>query len=215
MSWLSDFISGGKDPSKEAMNYLNQIPGAVNPYYQPYIDQGQASGKDLSGRYGQMLNDPGQLFSDLGKGYKESPGYKFKLKQALGASGNAQAAGGMAGSPQHEQLNMQLANDIASQDFNDYMKNILGLYGEGISGEQGEAERGYNASTGYGDILGQKLGSQAQYGFAGQAGKNANQSQLFQNIFKALSTAGGFALGGPLGGAAGSSLNLLPNRSYG
>jgi len=47
-------------------------------------------------------NDPDGLYSKLGQGYKESPGYQFKLKQAMMAGDNAAAAGGMAGTPQHQ-----------------------------------------------------------------------------------------------------------------
>ena len=203
MSWFSDFLKGGKNPVDSANQYLNQIPGAVNPYYQPYINQGQSAGNDLTGRYGEMLNNPGELFSKLGQGYKESPGYQFKLKQGLQAGNNAAAAGGMAGSPQHEQQNMQLGNDIASQDFNEYMQNILGLYGQGITGEQGKEQLGYGASTGYGNILGSNLAQQGGLAYQGQAGKNQNQSQLFGNLIKLLG----------MGAPGMSNMNFLPGNS--
>ena len=146
MSWLSELFHGGKNPANEAMPYLNKIPGAVNPYYQPYINQGQQANQNLMGQYGNLINNPGQKFSEFGQGYKESPGYQFKLNQALQAGNNAAAAGGMAGSPQHEQQNIQIGNDIASQDFNDYINHIMGLYGYGLQGEQGLGEQGYRAS---------------------------------------------------------------------
>ena len=184
MSFLSNLFGGGGNPSNAANQYLNQIPGATQPYYQPYIDQGKQANDILTQHYGQLLNNPGELYSKLGEGYKESPGYQFKLKQALQAGTNAQAAGGMAGSPQHEQYNMQLGNDIASQDFNDYIKNIMGLYGQGLEGEQGLGQQGFQASTGYGDILGNNLAQQGGLAYNAQAGKNANQSNLFGNLLK-------------------------------
>lgn len=199
------FGGGQKNPADSANQYLNQIPGAVNPYYQPYINQGQQSNQILQGQYGQLTSDPGALYSKFGQGYKESPGYQFKLSQALQSGNNAAAAGGMAGSPSHQQNNMQLGNDIASQDYNDYMKQILGLYGLGLEGEKGLGEQGFKASTGYGDILGSNLGAQAQYGYAGQAGKNANQSNTMNNYLKLASMGLGFLAGGPMGaGAAGA-----------
>ena len=230
MSWLSELFHGGKNPADSASPYLNKIPGAVSPYYQPYINQGQQANQNLMGQFGQLINNPGEKFSQLGQGYKESPGYQFKLNQALQAGNNASAAGGMAGSPMHQQQSMQTANDIASQDYNDYINHILGLYGYGLQGEQGLGQQGYEASRGYGDILGSNLAQQGQLAYEGQAGQNANRSGLFNNIISGAATVGGAALGGPLGAAAAGSLvnragqsagnsasylpNLLPNRSY-
>jgi hypothetical protein len=215
MSWFSELFHGGKNPADEAMPYLNKIPGAVSPYYQPYINQGQQANQNLIGQYGQLINNPGDKFSQLGQGYKESPGYQFKLNQALQAGNNASAAGGMAGSPMHQQQSMQTANDIASQDYNDYINHILGLYGYGLQGQQHLGDQGYEASRGYGDILGSNLAQQGQLAYEGQAGQNANRSGLFNNLISGAATVGGAMLG-PAGAAVGSNLpNLLPNRSYG
>lgn len=177
-------FGGNKNPSNEANKYLNQIPGAVNPYYQPYINQGQQAGNQLTDQYNQQTQNPGELFSKLGQGYQESPGYQFKLKQALGAGQNASAAGGMLGTPQDVQGQSQIASDVSSKDFNDYMQNIMGLYGLGQQGQQKMQEQGFGASTGYGDILGQLLGQQGQYGYAGAAGENAGRANNWSNLFK-------------------------------
>lgn len=198
---LFDFLFG-KDPSKAANQYLNQIPGAVNPYYQPYINQGQQAGQMLGGEYGNLVNDPNSIYNKLGAGYKESPGYQHRLREALQAGTNAQAAGGMAGSPQHEEQNMNLANDIAGKDFESYLQHIMGLYGTGLQGEQGFQNQGFGASTGYGNILGSNLAQQGGLAYNGQAGQNANRAGLFGNIAS-------------LGASFLPGLNLLPNRTYG
>jgi hypothetical protein len=203
MSWFSEYFSGGKNPSDTANQYLNQIPGAMDPYYQPYIQQGQQAGQQLNEQYNQLINDPNALYSKFGEGYKQSPGYQFKLNQALQSGNNAAAAGGMAGSMMHQQAANQTANDIASQDFDQYIQKIMGLYGQGLEGKKGFQEQGYNASMGYGDTLANKLSSQAQYGYAGQAGKNANRSNAFGNIIKLGAS---FLPGG-------GALNLLPQNS--
>lgn len=195
MSWLSELFSGGKNPADAANQYYNQIPGAVNPYYQPYIDQGQNANKTLQEQYNKLLGDPGALYSDLGKGYKESPGYQFKLKQALQSGTNAAAAGGLAGSLSHQQQSQQTANDIANQDFEEYINHILGLYGTGLQGEQGFSQQGFDASKGYGDILGSNLAQQAGAAYQGQAAQNANKSALFGNFLNLGATGLGSLLG--------------------
>jgi hypothetical protein len=205
MSSLGELFGGGKNPANSANNYLNQIPGSVSPYYQPYINQGQQSNQILQGQYGNLINNPNAIYDKLGQGYHESPGYQFKLNQALQAGTNAAAAGGMAGSPQHEQQNMQVANDIAGQDYQDYINHILGLYGIGLQGEQGLGQQGFQASTGYGDILGSNLAQQGGLAYQGQAGQNANRSNLWGNLISGAATIGGTVLGGPIGGAVGNA----------
>lgn len=182
MSFLSGLFGGGKNPADAGMPYLDQIPGATQPYYQPYIDQGRQAGKNLTGQYDQMTQNPGEFYNNLGKGYKESPGYQFKLQQALQSANNASAAGGMAGSAQHQQFATQIGNDVANQDYQEYINHMMNIFGQGQQGQQKFQEQGFNASQGYGNIVGDTLGRKAQLGYEGQASRNANQSGLFGNI---------------------------------
>jgi hypothetical protein len=172
--FFPQFFGGGNtDPSKGAMEYLHQIPGQIAPYFDPYINAGKGAIGTLQGQYGNLLGNPGGMLNQIGQGYQQSPGFKFAMQQALQGSGNAAAAGGMAGSPQHQQQNMQLASDIASQDYNNWMHNALGLYGQGLSGEQGLYAGGLQAGTSMADQIAQMLASKAQLSYAGQASQNA------------------------------------------
>ena len=196
MSWFSSLFHGGRNPSYPAQGYLDQIPGITKPYYQPFIDKGKEAGDKLSQQYDDQTTNPGGVYSNLGKGYKESPGYQFKLKTALGAAQNSSAAGGMLGTPQDQQQQMQVGNDIASQDFNEYMQHMMDLYSGGQKGQQTFQQQGFDSSTKYGDNLGNVLGQKAQYGYAGQAGQNASQSQLLSNLISLLTSGAGGILGG-------------------
>ena len=128
MSWLSNLFGGGKNPANSAMPYLNQIPGQTQQYQQPWYQAGQNQLPELESQYGQLMNDPGGRMNQIGESFHESPGFKFALQQALQGGNHAAAAGGMAGSPQHEQQNMQLATDLGNQEYNNWM---LGLLGDG------------------------------------------------------------------------------------
>lgn len=188
MSWLSNAFTGhNKNPAGSANKYLSQIPQAMQPYFQPFINQGQQAGSQLTDQYNQMTQNPGKFMSQMGEGYQQSPGYQFKLQQALNAGNNAAASGGMLGTPMHEQQNMQIGNDIVSQDFNDYINRIMGAFGLGQQGQQKMQEQGFKASTGYGENLGNVLGQQGQYAFGGQAGQNANRGQNWSNLFSGMS----------------------------
>lgn len=192
MSWFSNLFSGGKNPADSAMPYLNQIPGQTQKYQQPWFEAGKNMIPGLSDQYNQLMNDPSKRLNDIGAGYKESPGFKFAMQQALQGGNHAAAAGGMAGSPQHEQQNMQLANDIASQDYNKWLDNALGLYGQGLSGGQNMSNQGQQAGQSMADMIAQTLAQQANLSFQGQSQKNQNQSDLFGNIAKGAGSLAAF-----------------------
>lgn len=192
MSWLSDLFGGGKNPANSAMPYLNQIPGQTNQYYQPYFDAGKGALNPLQDQYKNLLGDPGSVMNKFGESYKQSPGFKFAMDQALMGGDRAAAAGGMAGTPTHQFQNMQLANDLASKDYNNYMQNALGLYGMGLSGEQGMAGMGQTAGQNLADMIAQTLAQQGNLAFQGQRQQNQNRSDLFGNIAKGAGAAFGF-----------------------
>lgn len=203
MSWFS----GNKNPATQANNYLDQIPGAMRPYFQPYIDKGKNAGDKLTGQYDQMTQNPGDFYNDLGKGYKESPGYQATLREALAGANNAAAMGGGGGlgTPGHENYAANAAGDVANKDYEQYINHIMDIFGQGQKGQQTEEQQGYDASKDYGTSMGNIYGQKAQNAYAGQAGENQNRSNNWSNLFKL----GGAALGsvaGPIGTAAGTSL---------
>ncbi len=189
MGTWNAFGGGYKDPTARAMQTIGQVPGKVEPYYQPWMEAGKGALGDLQSQYKDLL--AGDTYNKLASGYKESPGYQFKLNQALNAAGNAQAAGGMLGTPQHQQGNMELANDIASQDFQNYLNSQMGLYGMGLQGEQGLNQMGYGASDAMANTLANALSQQGQMQFYGDAGRNIWKNQGIGNIFSGLGQAAG------------------------
>lgn len=186
MSWLSDLFSGGKNPADAANQYIGQIPGAASPYLNPYSQAGIGSLPGLQDIYKKLLGNPGDFMNQIGNSYKESPGLKNQIAQAMQGAGHAAASGGMAGSPAHEQENMQLASDLSSKDYNNWMQNALGMFGSGLSGQQGMAGMGMQAGTHMSDLISQALAQQGANAYQGQAGQNQNQNSLWSNIFGGL-----------------------------
>jgi len=199
----------GKNPADAANKYYEQIPGAVNPYYQPYINSGQNALGKVTGQYDTLMNDPNAMYNKFSEGYKESPGYQTRLTEALRGITNAEAAGGMAGSQEHQSLSAQKALDLHGQDFENYLNHVLGLYGTGLQGTQGLETQGFGASTGYGDILGSNLAQQGGAAYNGQAGQNAARSQMFKNFVNMAA----MAMGGPAGAAAGALAGPMSGSS--
>ena len=198
MSWFSNLF-GGKNPADSAMPYLNQIPGQTQQYQQPWMQAGKDQLPGLQDQYNQLMNDPGGKMNQIGEGFKESPGFKFAMQQALQGGNHAAAAGGMAGSPQHEQQNMQMATDLGNQEYGNWMKNALGMYGQGLEGSQGMANQGQQAGQSMADMIAQTLAQQANLSFNGQQQQNQNKSDMWGNVFKGAGSLAAFNPWGAFG----------------
>lgn len=197
----------GKDPYSKALKTFGKIPGEISPNYQPYIQAGQNALGQLQGQFGnlanmqpdlmnqfsQLTNDPNAILNRLGSGYQQSPGFKFQMEQGQNAINNAAAAGGMAGTPQHQQQAGTLANNLANQDFMQYLQNALGLFGTGLQGKSslyGAGLSGLQNLTGLGAESGNQfsralidnLSNQGALQYAQQANRNQNKSQGIGDI---------------------------------
>src|SRR5271166_4014583 len=128
-----------QNPANAAMPYLNQIGGYYNQAFNPYMQAGQGELPNLESQYGQLTGDPGAVMNRIGSGFKQSPGYQWQLNQGLQGADKAAAAGGYLGTNAHQQFADQTSQGIANQDYYNYLNHALGLYGQGLSGEQGLA----------------------------------------------------------------------------
>lgn len=189
-SGLAGMFGGGKSPSSASNPYLNQIPGQTGQYLNPYFQAGKDQLGQLQGQYGQLMNDPGGKLNDIGSKFQQSPGFKFALEQALGGANRSAAAGGMAGSPANQQQDMELATNLANQDYYNWLGGATGLYGQGLNGSQGLAGMGQQAGQSQSDMIAHMLQQQSQNAFNEQAANNQKKGGAFSDI---LSGAGKFA----------------------
>jgi len=193
----------GGNPSDAAQPYLNQIPGMLQGAYNPYIQAGQQALPSLQQQYGALMN--GNFINNMGKNFQQSPGFQFQTNQALGAANRAAAAGGMAGSPMEQQQIAGTVNNLANQDYYNWMNHAMGAYGAGLQGEQGLYTTGFNAANQYAGDMGSALESQANLAYAGQQ----NQNQMGAGILGAgLGFLGGQMFGGGQGGQGGSNYGM-------
>lgn len=184
---IFDMFHKPPNPSDAAMKYLNQIPGMAKEQYSPWISNATNMMPGMSDLYNRMMQNPGEYFNQISSGYRQSPGYQNALREAMGGIANAQAAGGMAGSPQHQQIAGERATQMADKDFQDYINNILGIQKTGLTGGEAALGRGFEGSKSMADILASNLGQQAGYSAAGQAQRNNQNSQNWSNIFSGAS----------------------------
>lgn len=188
--------------SKDPQDYYKQIPGAVQPYLQPYMNAGSRGLSELDPQFHQLVTDPASRLNQIGAGYQQSPGFQFALKQALASGANAAAAGGMRGTAADQQNAMQTATGLENQDYNTYLQHALGLYGQGLQGYQDFAHMGQQSSTDMGQLIAESLAQQA----AAKQHQNDQRNAFWTDLFK---TAGG-VLAGPIGGGLG---NLISKKA--
>lgn len=171
------FGTGGSTPE----GYLGQVPDILKKYYAPYEE---------------MYQDPSAILSQLGGGFKASPGYQYSLNQALGAIQRAASAGGMAGTPMQQQEAAQTATGLADQDYYNYLKSALGLYGTGVQGY-----------AGLGENLARNLMTEAQLSQLQQEEAEREEEQENQGFWGDLGSALG-GLGGLIGGMSKAGFKL-------
>jgi len=182
--------ANAKNPADAGMPYeqdaLNSLPG----YYKPYMDAGQSQISPLEKQYSQLMNNPAGMMNQIGASYHQSPGFQFALHQAMNSANNASAGGGMAGSPMAQQQNMGTATQMGNQDYYNYMKNAMGMYGEGLQGAQDMYGMGANAANQLGTNMSNVYNNMAQMQYAGQQQQNQNKGSAAGGIGGALGTLG-------------------------
>lgn len=176
------------NPADSAMGYMNQIPSTITPYYQPYVDAGQQSLNTLMGQYNTLLSNPSSVMNSVGSGFQQSPGHQYQLNQGMNAANSAASAGGMLGTPYHQQQAASTAEGLANQDYYNYVDHGLGLYNQGLSGMSGINQMGYGASNELASSLAASLMNQGNMAYAGQANQNAANGN-FLNTAIGLGTA--------------------------
>lgn len=199
-------MGGGADYMKAANPYLQKMQGGIDRYLQPYIGAGQNAMGTLQGQYNSLINDPSSMMNKFGAGYQQSPGYQYNVDQATNASNNAAAAGGFIGSPQQQEYMAKQIGGLASQDYNQYLNNAMGLYGQGLQGMGNINQMGFGASGQAQQSMSDMLKSQAELAYANAANKQQSKGGFFSGLGGLLGGVGGFLTGGPVGAAAGYGL---------
>ena len=207
---------GGGAPNAQ----LAQIRAAQQQNLAPYVTAGQATLPIQAGQYQNLVNqanplgnylglanDPNAILSRFGAGFQQSPGYQYQVDQMTKASNNAAAQGGYIGSPQQQEYMAGQIGGLANQDYNQYLNQVMGLYGQGLqgmgnmygqglSGLQNIMSVGANAGSGSTNTLSDMLQKQAALSYS-----NAENSRRRNE-----------AMWGGFGGALGQGLDIYGQR---
>lgn len=168
----------GGDPYKKEMNQLSNLPGLFQNSYGPYMDMGKNLSPSLQQQFMSMMQNPGNILQNLGHGYQQSPGYQFQLNQGIDSANRAGAANGTYGTTGNQVNLMHLGQNMANQDYNQYMQNALSMYNGGLTGLGHLEDQGYNATENYTGDMGNYYKMMAQLSGQQQQNKNGFWSGL-------------------------------------
>jgi len=164
-------------PYGAAMDQYQQWGQKGADVQQPYLQGGQRG----LGNYENWLQgqkDPSGFINNMMGQYQTSPYAKFQMQQGQNAANNAASASGMIGSTPFMQENQNYARNIASQDQNQWLQNVLGVntqYGQGQQNLMTGGQNSANALTNMYGTMGQQIGEAAY-------GQKAGQQQDWSNI---------------------------------
>jgi len=180
----TEALNAARESQARTQGYLSEIPGIISPHYKPFEEAGFRSIPTLEQQYGALINNPEMLLNQIGGGHRASPGYKFKTEEAIKAANQAAAAGGMLGSPSHQQSLAKTVTGLADQDYYNYLQNALGLFGAGLGGFGNLNQIGYNAASSLGEDLGNVQMNKANLAHAGglteaMINRNANEDYSY------------------------------------
>jgi hypothetical protein len=149
-----------------------------------------------------LLYSPDAINQMMGATYEQSPGYDYQMQESMNAANSAAAAGGMLGTPSHQNTAMTQSQDIANQDYWQYVNHLTDLYSKGLGIGGDINQMGYDASSKMAQDLSRFMA--AQTGLTAQAG--AYDAQSSNAMWSALGAGLGFAFGGPAGAAGGAAV---------
>lgn len=191
--FLGGLFGDSSSPYKDAMKEYERWAQKGEATQNPFLEFGKRGMPGYEKWLGGM-EDPTKFINNLMGGYKESPFAKYQQEQGLRAAQNMGSRGDMAmggaGSTPLMQFAQQNAQNISSQDMNQWLQNVLGIntqYGAGLNNQIGYGQHAADQLTGmYGD-MGRQMGEAAY-------GKKRGQSMDRSNLW-----GGWFGMGADLG----------------
>lgn len=185
-SHLGQFFGGlfgnSDAPYEDAMKQYEKWAGKGEATQNPFLDFGKA-GMPMFQDWLKGMKDPSSFINNLMGKYQESPFAKFQQEQGMRTAQNLGSASGLTGSTPLTQFAQQNAQNISSQDMQNWLGRVLGIntqYGQGLGQQIGVGQNAANALTGmYGD-MGRQMG-EAAYGR--EAAKNQDRSNTWGGLF--------------------------------
>lgn len=172
----------GNDPYKDAMKkmkrYTDQAAGYQNPFYN--------EGKNAIPQYQDWLSgmkDPSAFINDLMGGYQESPWSNYLQDQSMRAAKNMGSASGLTGSTPLMLQAQENSQNLASQDMEKWLSNVLGINTQYGSGLNNEINRGQQSANMLSNLYSGLGGDMAGASYGSNMNTNRNMSSILAGLF--------------------------------
>lgn len=159
--------------------YYEEAKGYQNPFYQ--------AGQGAMGHYQDWLQsqqDPSKFINNLMGQYQESPYAKYQQQQGMRAAENMGSASGLMGSTPLTQFAQQNAQNISSQDMNQWLQNVLGINTQYGAGQAGMMQQGQQAGDYLSQLAGNAGNTMGGVAYGQEAGKQQDQNALWAGLAK-------------------------------
>jgi len=193
-SGLGGFLGGlfgdSGAPYQKAMDQYTQFGNRAQQAQNPFMQAGSSAIPQYQQWLSGMQNPSGFINNMMGQ-YHESPWARNEQQQAIRAAQNQGSAMGLTGSTPMAQFMQQNAQNISSQDMNQWLSHVLGInsqYGSGLSGLIGTGQGAANSLTNLYSHLGDMMGLAAY-------GKEKEGQQDWWNMLGGLGQMAGPLLG--------------------
>jgi hypothetical protein len=184
-SLLEALFSRPGEPYQKASDILSQYFPQAQGYLNPFLQAGQGAIPQYQNWLNTMKDPSGFINNLMGK-YQESPYAKFAQQQAMRSAQNMGSASGLTGSTPLMQFAQQNAQNISSQDMNQWLQNVLGVNTQYGQGEFGLMNQGMEAGNSLTNLMQNYMNNQAGLAYgkdAAQQGRTGNIIQDIANFF--------------------------------
>jgi len=149
----------------------------------PYRETGRRSNALMQYEMG-MRDKPGWY-----DGFENTPGYQFQMQEGVNALDAGAAASGMLRSGAHEQALTGFGQNLANQEYGNYMNRLMGMQAAGQNAAGMQANMGTNFANSASTALG-NIGNAQSAGAIGQGNalagltNNFASSLMFNDLMK-------------------------------
>lgn len=181
-----------------ALGFQQQVYGNAQGYLNPFVTTGQGANSSLASLFG--LNGQPANYSS----FYNSPNYQFALQQGQNATQNLAAKTGTLQSGAGLQSLENFGQGLASQQYGNYVNQLMGLSGQGVQAGSALAGTGSNMAN----TIGNTTMAQGQAQAAGTVGSANAWNSAIQNLTKGLQT---YSQTANLGGASSYGSGSVPS----
>jgi hypothetical protein len=180
---FSGMFGHSDKPYKEGQdvykNYLDQATQAQQPYNQ--------AGQNALPQYQDLIkkmSDPSGFINNLMGQYQESPFAKYQQQQGIRAAQNVGSASGLTGSSALQNQVQQNAQNISSQDMQNWLGKALGINTEALGGYGNLVSGGQNSANMLSNLFNQGGENMSQFAYNQGAAHQQDQGNIFGGLAK-------------------------------